>query len=61
MVTENGTTAGYCSSPETWAVCSYAPERSSKTVSSGRSLSGSMIHYAGTPKPWYTSFFLFRS
>ena len=31
----------------TWAACSYAPERSSKTVSSGRSRSGSTIHYAG--------------
>jgi hypothetical protein len=50
MVTGNGTTARYSSLPTTWVVCSYAPERSSKTVSSGRSLSGSTIQYAGMPK-----------
>jgi hypothetical protein len=52
MATGNGITAGYFSSPTTWAVCSYAPARSSKTVSSGRSRSGSTIQYTGIPKPW---------
>ena len=52
MVTRNGTAARYSSPPMTWAVCSYAPEQSSKTVSSGWSLDGSTIQYAGMPKSW---------
>jgi len=51
MVTGNGIAARYSSPPVTWAICSYAPERSSKTLSSGRSRSGSTIQYAGMPKP----------
>ena len=52
MVNGNGIAARYSSLPVTWAVCWYALERSSKTVSSGRSRSGSTIQYAGMPKPW---------